>query len=271
MCKLTWNQTLIVSAAFLTGAGVLFVATGASAARSMPMSSTLSSKVVRESQRDVLDPVKASAIRDLRAAAGLDDDALAACNLTDAQLDDVLGGVRTWFDNNGTGWLQTVAESAEQRGLIQGAESAQSNGVDRASDRTRALNALYALQQTRAESLANLRSASLANLTDAHRALIESMQMHSNLALPYRALSLSNDQQTKLAAATRRLAQRSASAQSNDELSAIQGDFQSDRQDALGTDTMIVILNLQDYLPASSERVVNAVRRMLPEDTGDNQ
>lgn len=211
-----------------------------------------------------LDPLSATQIAEIRQAAGLDDDVLAACNFSDAELEELLAGLRNWYASNSAAWQRSVSAIADTRSLIRLYEGEISNGRDRTGARTEAITQLAALETERSTLLGDLRQVVLANASEGVRTLIEQMRTQSDVGFPYRALFLSSDQKTQLTTAIVRFNQRSAVTRDGDDRGQIEGEFDQELRSAIGQSNAQSLENLKSYLTAASERVVNAVQKVLP-------
>ena len=210
-----------------------------------------------------LDPQAASDIQTLRTDAGLDDNALAIANLSDAQAEAVLAAVRAWYESNLAGWRERNAAIAAQRGLIAVYGAEISNGTDRRSDYVAAERALATARSDYETQLAVLRQTALASITEGQRSAIETVRAGRSLPMPYCALGLDETQKLALVAASTRYQQRLLGADAEGRQS-IESDYAGELRSAIGSANIEALNNLRSYLTPASERVVTAVQKVLP-------
>jgi len=213
---------------------------------------------------EALDPVAATQIAELRIAAGLDDDALAACNLSDSELETVLAGVRTWFELNVSSWITNTSSVADKRALIRGCDSDIANGIDKSGVRAETIAQLDSAKTDRESLLTSLRSAVLNGFSEGVRGLIDLMRAQPDAPMPYRVLSLTSEQKDKIGQARSRYGQRCAATNDAGELAEIQTDFDTEIATILGQNNVTTLENMATYRGPASERVVAAVKKVLP-------
>ena len=91
-----------------------------------------------------LDEETAARIDALRAAAGIDNDALAALDLSQVQLETVLSGLRTWYETNAATLAQQNESVARARATVRGLATQLGQGEDVAAALTAAESELAA-------------------------------------------------------------------------------------------------------------------------------
>jgi hypothetical protein len=211
-----------------------------------------------------LDPVTAAQVSSLRQAAGLDDDALAAANLSDAQLDTLLGALRTWYTNNANTWNSLCASITNEQLLIAQCQSAIANGQDQAQQLASHQQQLAQLLADAQNLLADLRQNTLPGLADRQRAAVNQMRANPDLTMPFRMLNLTVDQRQQLSAARTTYLQGLAVAPDDPTRQNLADTYTQNLTRALGNDNLQTINRLGSYLPDASSRVLNALTRNLP-------
>lgn len=211
-----------------------------------------------------LDEVAADRIDALRRAAGVDDDALAAVNGTSQNLETVLSGVRSWFENNAGDLSTRQAAISDKRAEIRRLESANKNGSDVIGQLNTARAASAALESAHEGYLASARTGWLGSLTQAQRDLIGVMHGNAGLAMPYRALTLSDPQKEQLNSARRRYHQRLSGTRDAAARRALRLAHDQEVASAIGAGNVQQLGTLAGYLGAASSRTTAMVNYVLP-------
>lgn len=211
-----------------------------------------------------LDAVTAGRIEVLRADAGLDDDALAALDLTPAQLESALAALRSGYEANSSTWIARWSALADQRARVRLLESAINRGQDESSALAAARQGLAQLEAEYQSAVAGLRTTALASASEPQQLLAQRMAAQRAVPMPLRVLELSAGQQTELSAASCRYHQRLALARTSEARALIESEYHQQLESILGTPAMQTLTGLGERLGPASERVVAALRTVLP-------
>ncbi|MEW6253108.1 MAG: hypothetical protein AB1716_20920 [Planctomycetota bacterium] len=211
-----------------------------------------------------LTPVAAARVADLRVSAGLDDDALAAADLSAEQLDSVLPALRSWYEGHEQAWNAAVSAVADQQALIRRLESAIANGRDERQ-------ALAAARQTLAQREAeletlvqDLHTSCLGALSAEQRALVVHMRTRRDQPMPFRLLALTAEQDQARARISSDYHQRLALARDRQTAGALTRTYEQQLADALGPTALQKLAALAEYRGAASLRVVYALNQVFP-------
>ena len=213
--------------------------------------------------RTPLDPVAAGQIATLRQDLALDDDVLACLDLTSPQLESLLADVRAWYEAHTAQWLAQKSALADQQALVRVLESAVNMGEDQSAALAAAQEQLATLKAQYASSMTSTRAALATGLTAPQQALIARMDANRLLAMPFRVLELTSDQQKALRAVLTRYHQRLSVAREAEERAAIHADYEQDLQTAIGAPALQALAALGAYLGPAAERVASACDLVL--------
>lgn len=211
-----------------------------------------------------LSAVAAQQIEALRRDAGLDDDVLAAANVTDAQLAAMLPALRSWYETQVATWAAARTALAEERTQIRHLESRVKNGFDETRELAAAQQQLEELSAACESQLAALRSAVWGPLSASQRTLVERMRAQAGTPMPYRVLDLTTDQRHALAEVTTRHRERIASARDAQSSAAEGREYAQAVDKVIGAGNSQALAALREYRGAASARVVAALRQYLP-------
>ncbi len=213
-----------------------------------------------------LGDVDAARIDQLRRDAGLDDDVLACCDLTDEQLETLLSATRSWFDTNDATLAAAVSDIADQRALIRFLRSEIANGRDETQRLREAKAALAQAEAAHAALVSAVRTGVLGGLSPSQRTLADLMLAGGDLVMPYRILGLNDTQRDALSQTRSRYHQRLSVARSAQTRAGIHREYVSALQSAIGATNVQKLAALAAYRGAASQRVVAAVQLVLPRD-----
>lgn len=211
-----------------------------------------------------LDAVAAGQVDILRQDAGLDDNVLAALDLTDVQLETVLAELRDWYDTNSATLISAWSALGDQRARVRLLESAIAMGENRATALANARQQLVTLETQYETLLAGLRTAAWGEVGASQRALAQRMHAQQTLPMPFRVLDLSAGQQENLHRLLARHHQRLAVTRDPQQRAAVQRQYRQELERVIGASGMQTLAALDQYLGASSQRVVAAVQTVLP-------
>jgi hypothetical protein len=220
--------------------------------------------VAMQQSFEPLERAVAGQIEELRRDSGLDDDVLAAMDLSEQLLDRVLIAVRGWHETNRTQWLAKRSAVADQRALIRQLQSAINMGQDRTAELAAAREQLERLTADYDTFVARLRQTATANLSTQQQALAQRMYERRDVAMPFRALGLDATQDRAVKQGRSRYFQRLAVEREPRQRAAIQDEYTQELAAAIGTGNVQAISTLAGYLGPASKRVVEAVQRVLP-------
>ena len=208
----------------------------------------------QEQEWGALDAVAFSELETLRREVGADDDTLALLDLTQQQAQDLLGRLRTWYENNISSLHDAWKQDADQRAVARLTRSAAATGGEAPAP----VNG-----SALATALADAANATFNGFTENQRTLISGMQARSSLPMPYRVLALSDEQKNALQAAITRHSLRATTAQAEghsvEPLAA-----GPDLEQAIGANNLST---LQAFLARQAEnarRIVAARNTVLP-------
>jgi hypothetical protein len=224
-------------------------------------------RAVAEGRYDALDAVAAAQVDLLRRENGLDDDALAAMNLNDGQLEVVLAAARAWYETNVSALVAKWSGIADQRALIRHYRSQINMGQDMSNELEAAERQLAQLESAYETFVSGLRRTALAGLSDSQQAMSEHMRLRRELPMPFRVLDLSEAQDTGWQQARTRYLQRLAVTRDAQTRATIRGQYARHLETALGSGNMQTLATLRGYLGAASGRVVAVVQLVLPVET----
>lgn len=206
---------------------------------------------MQEAGYSTLDPVAAGEIDRLAQEIGLDDNALAAVDLSQAQLNDVLARLRAWYEPNAvlirTRWAAVADATALKRIARSTAETGSGSAPE--FDLSAAETALATVQ---AQALA----AAVAGLSTEQRADIAAVASRKSLPMPFRVLALSSDQERALQTWLTQRSLRASHAQDGDPAAGL--------SDAIGSQNVTALDSFASARPARSARIVLARNTVLP-------
>lgn len=214
-----------------------------------------------------LNAIAAGRIAELRRDLGLDNDALVGLNVTDAQVEQILALARTSaIDREAEITALQVAIGQEKGALREVRRKIRIGPRDEAviaSLPTLERN-LAAAEGQYEQFLGGLRQQVDGILDGAQRAQWAVLRNNAGLRLPDRLLALSDEQRVELLRAKRRQRRRRAVAQDAPGRAAAAASHQAERAAVLSPGHQQVLVAFQQTAPAASERVVQAVNKVLP-------
>lgn len=211
-----------------------------------------------------LDDATQSSVDDLRRTAGLDNDALAALNLTEDQLEGMLAAVRTWHESTVATLRERRSALADARAAVRIEQSAVDNGQQRAEHLFRAKSQRTTAQASYDQLLTDLHAQAVSGLTPGEVALLFRLQANRVVQMPFRVLELSEEESGALQQALFKYGQRMATIRDEEERAAARIAFQSELASAIGAQNVATINGLGSYVPAASLRVTTALTEVLP-------
>lgn len=211
-----------------------------------------------------LDAVAAGQIDELRRENALDDDTLAALDLSSSELETVLASARTWYETNVAKWVSRRSAVADQRALIRKFLSDINNGIDRSAELSAARQQLPLLEADREALAVLLRQTTGAGLSQGQRTLADGMRARRSSPMPYRVLTLTAEQDRALRRALNRYRQRISVTRSAQTRSTIRADFDQELAAGIGAVNLQTLATLRTYRGSASERVTAAVQLVLP-------
>lgn len=214
-----------------------------------------------------LDEVAAFRIEQLRNDAGLDDDALAAANLSSQQLEAVLAALRSWYEGNTAGFVSATSAITDQRALLRECQSAVQSGRTPPAEIATVNLALAQATASYTATLSGLRANVLAGLSEGQRAVADRTFANKGQSLPQRVMSLSQEQRTNLRRIEASFRQRIAVLAGSDRDQA-QSDYGTAMASAMGQDNATLASALAGYRGGAAARVLAAVQKVLPTDSG---
>lgn len=215
-------------------------------------------------QVNTLDEVSGAAIAELRRDLGLSDDALGLANLSDLQLDSVLGGLRSWYETNRAQLETRRSALADQRALVRHYQSQISQGKDESANLTAARQALAGLESDFALFLTTASGSIVTGLSEGQNTALATVKANHDLSMPYAALSLSTEQKGALTQARIQYQARLSGTTDTEKQAAFASDFGGAVGSAIGAGNLNTLNGLGEYLGAASVRVEAAIRRNLP-------
>lgn len=211
-----------------------------------------------------LDDATQASIRDLRRAAGLDNDALAALNLTQNQLEHMLAAVRTWHESTFATLQERRSALADARAAVRIERSAVDSGQQRAEQLAQAKSQLITAQTSYDQLLADIREQAADDLAPTELALLSRFYANRAMQMPYRVLDLTAVELGALQQALFKYGQRVATARGDEARAQALEAFRSELASAIGAQNVATISGLGSYLPDASSRVTSALAQVFP-------
>lgn len=213
---------------------------------------------------EVLAPATAHRVTALRSAAGLDDDALAALNLSAEQLYTLLGEVRDWYDTDGAEAWAARAAVVDQEARIRQLRTALHLGADARAALTAAQQTLAQLEAAYANELAGLRASVAGTLSPSQSALLDHLRAHDDVPMPFRILGLTSAQQAALSQARADYLQQRALARDDEARTEAADTYRQALAGALGPEHLQTLAAFAAYRAGAAARVVAALNEVLP-------
>lgn len=212
----------------------------------------------------VVGPVEAGDVARLRTETALDNESLAALNLSGDAATAVLAGIRSWYETNVASWQAKASAVADQQGLLRAYEGAVARGAQTELDPNAIRQALTAAQSDYATTLGGLRQAALGGLNENQHSLADLMYARKGVSMPYRAVSLTGDQDTALRKLRQRCAQQIDNAASTEAKQAAAQQFGDSLPSTIGSGNCDALSQMASYMGGASERLVNAEATVFP-------
>lgn len=213
-----------------------------------------------------ISPLAAAEIAQLRRDIALDDDALAAVNVTGQQAVNVIAAIRTWYEGHTAAFRAARSAVADQQALIRSYQSANTNGQDVIASLNAAKGDLPTLQAAYDSLIAECRSSALANLDNGQQTLATLLQTRKAIPMPYRAVSLSSEQDQTLQRLKMEFHLRYGSTSDPDAQAAALSQYGQAVANTLGTENVNSINSINANIPNASQYVVNAIQNVLAVD-----
>ncbi|MCA9243708.1 MAG: hypothetical protein KDA32_07145 [Phycisphaerales bacterium] len=209
-----------------------------------------------------LTPEQAAEIRQLRSDVGADNATLAALDLSAGAMETALADLRGWYTTNAATWRTARQGWVDTEARIRAASSLHAQGEDQRA-RLTTLRATLATQKAAYNTLCATARLSMDNLPIDARAQMALMALQRDVALPFRALELTDQQRTDLKRLRSRYHQ-SLTGKSTAERAQLASAHEQALTTLLGAQHMATLAGMRSYLTAASERAVTASALVLP-------
>lgn len=214
-----------------------------------------------------LAPVDHDRLRDLRAELGLDQDALLALHLTGQQAEQLLAGLRHWYEQNKTELRAHDEAVGAQRQALRRIDQALRTGRAPASGTAhrQAGQTLASAQSGRQAFVEGAVTAVAAGLSQEQRTLLAVLRANRGEALPFRMIAMTDAQKRELKIARRHYQRQLAAAEDEAARQAAGAAWTARVESLLDSNQRERMTGLDQYAGAASERIVTALQQVFPE------
>ncbi len=212
-------------------------------------------------------PAERSAILTVAEAIHLDRDALIALNVTGEQAVTILGGVRTWYDENKTTLTTRQTAVAHDRAAVRQIEKAIRLGPqdpEHESALATARQALATAQAAQAQLLASLKTTIDEALSESQRTTWAAIEHGFGRRMPIRMLAMTAGQRTDYGEALRRYRLQLTLARSTAERETATTAWQTAVASILTQDQEDLLAAYASYAPDAAAAVAEAYETVLP-------
>ncbi len=210
---------------------------------------------------DDLTPQQAADIRQLRADVGADNASLTSLNLSAGQMETALADLRGWYLTNASAWRASRQAVLDTESKIRALSSRHAQGDEQSAELTTLRTTLTA-RRAAYDALCVAARTAMDDLTVDDRAQMARMVAQADVALPFRCLELSEQQQADLKRLRARYHQ-SLVGKSQEERAQLATAHQTALTALLGSSNMTELAGMRASTTAASERALTASALVL--------